>query len=686
MPHILEFDLGNGLIYPTPPIPDDKQILYHDLPVKQQYWRTQHDSKHSLYIPSDSEIKKYNERDRIEVIDLWRERWALGMWFMNEGEPVYLNKFMVDHLVFNKFNNRHFLYNESQRDDFYSREMVWAIPTLDGMQLIKPRRYGASAEEITENKYILLSDFNCNIGLQSDTLEKAKKTLLQPLIDTYLATPLWMREEYYKSNGKRPRSSLELVNVKSDDGTDGGISWLGGKVFVYPTNAKAADGTENIKFTNDEVSKYAADANPRQVLEVNKKTIRNAGRRGKHNAISTTGDSDDVLTSVKEWQKLAGESVYNKDTKTTISGYWKRFVSAIWSQYLPQELLPNRYGKINKDRNTEWVESEVNKKTKGTKDYYYEKRKLPLTEDDALIAATDGTYFRKMAIIARKKYLLGLTADQKPYVRGRLEEKTGDRGVKKVYFEADPEGLWMIAIHPFVDFARNIDNRNRFRINDSNVYVPVRNPEGIISYDPVRYNLQTVRSNHLSRAAIGVWKKYDYFNIKGSENYIADRACALFVGRIERADDLHREFCKAMRYWGYPGAFERQVEGVMKIVSEENMYPMVLKDPKDNIPGLWQSAKTIDEGVTKLVSRYSAPQEETDIDHVAENPFEDSLADLENFDRANTTVFDVTMMEIVRELSLPLIEYTNITDDYEANLAEILSMANPERDGKSCFR
>lgn len=684
---ILEFNLGNGLIYPTPPIPsDEKLILYHDLPKKQQYWRTPHDSRHSLNIPTDYELKRhFNERERIEFVEMWRERWALGMWFMNNGEPTYLNKFNVDHLVFNKFNNRYLGYNESQRDDFYTREMVWNIPELDGLMLIKPRRYGATAEEITENKYILLSDFNCNIGLQSDTLKKAKDTLLQPLIDTYLSTPGWMREDYYKSNGKRPRSSLELVSVKSDDGEDG-LSWLGGKVFAYPTAAKAADGTESMKFTNDEISKYGADANPRQVLEVNRKTIRNAGRRGKHNLISTTGDADSQILAVKEWQRLAGESVYNPATRTTVSGYFKRFVSAIWSQYLPLDLLPDKYGKIDVGRNTEWVENEINKKTKGTKDYYYEKRKLPLTEEDALISATEGTYFRKNAIIMRKKELLGMLPEQKPYVRGRLEEKTVERGIKKVYFEADPEGMWMIAIHPYVDFARGIDTRNRFKVSDRGVYLPPRNPEYLVSYDPVRYDLKTTKSNHLSRAAIGVWKKFDYYNLKSSKDYVADRYAALFVGRTDRADDLHREFCKAMKYYGAAGYFERQVESVLKIVDDENMVPMILADPKDNIKGLWMTGRVIDDGVTMLVSRNAAPQNEGEIDHILESPFEDSLIDLENFDRTNTTVFDVTMQEIIREQALPLIELTNVTDDYEAELAEILAMANPERDGKSCFR
>lgn len=686
MGQIITFDLGDGIIYNTPPIPsDEKEILYHDIKDKKnQYWRTPFDEKGFLNIVPDADLRRWSEKNRIEYIVNWRQKWANGFWFMNNGEPTHVNSLLCDHLTFNRFNNRFFNYVESQKEDFYFREFVLHNDELDGGMYIKPRRLGASAQEITENIHLLISDYHQNIALQSSTLEIAKKTLMLPLIDVYLSRPMWMRENYYKSNGKRPRSSLELVNVKSDDGDDA-ISWLGGRVNAYATNAKALDGTENIKVTNDELSKYPEGANPRDIVEVNRKTIRNAGRRGKHNLVSTSGDSDDVLTSFKEWVKLAGESKYNVATGTTVSGYVKRFASAIHSQYLPKELLADKYGKIDVGRNTEWVENEIAKKQKGTKEYYYEKRKMPLNEDDALIASTDANLFRKTAIISRRKYILGLPPNKKPYIRGNLIEKTVEGGAVKVYFEAKEDGVWLVAVHPYFDAARDIDGRNRFKYSDRGVYFPVSNVDAIVAYDPIRYDKATTKSNHLSRASIIVHIKYDYYNIKGSKEYRADLKGALYVGRPEKAETAHHEFCKAMKYWGAMGSFERQVESVLKYVDEQNMLPMVLKD-EDNIAGIWTNAKVIDRGLEMLQSRYAAPQEEEQVDHIEIYPFEDGLLDLENFDRANTTTFDITMSEIFLEHGLSRLTYTNVTEESTAKLSEIMQELMPVRTKNSSFQ
>lgn len=680
----LIFNLGNGLEYPTPPIPrDEKEILYYNYPKKEQYFRTTYNHDKSLYIPTDLELRKWNEKDRIEFVKLWRQRWVLGFWFFNNGEPTYITGMYADHLCINKFNNRYFNYNESQRDDFYFRDLIWHMDEVDGMQWLKPRRYGMSMEEITQSIYVLLSGYNNNVALQSDTLEKAHKTLMQPLIETYINRPRWTREDFYKSNGKRPRKSLELTDVKATDDGEG-LSWLGGKIVAYPTNAKAADGTENMYSVIDEFSKLSADANPRQLMEVNLKTIRNAGRRGKLSALSTSGDSDDVLISFKEWVKLSGESTVVGNQTKTISGLIKRFVSSLWSQYLPIELLPDKYGKIDVARNTEWVENEIGKKQKGTKEYYYEKRKLPLNEDDALIASTDANYFRKPAIVARRKYLCTLTPDKKPYVRGNLIEKTDSNGVVKVYFEHNEEGIWLVAIHPFIDQARNIDCRNRFKVSDRNVYFPVINPEFIVGYDPIRYRKEDTKTGHLSRAAIKVWKIWDYYNSPNSKDFIQDAAAALCVWRPDRPEDAHKEFCKAMKYWGAPGAFERQVESVKTEIEAQNMLPMAIVDT-DGIAGIWTTTKVIDNGIELMVNRLAVPKEEGQRDHVEEAPFEDELIDWENFDRSCTGKFDIMMADIMTEHGIKFIPYTNAKDKGMQKMTELLREISPMRKTAGTF-
>lgn len=668
---IITLDEAQGITYELPPLPPEREILYYNLPKKEQFWRTPSDLTNELDI---KDVRKMSERDRIEYIEKWRYRWQYGMHFMNNGEPTYLNGMNIDHLVFNKYNNRFLRHNRSQREDFYFREWYWKQDEIDGPMWIKPRRYGMSTEEVTENIYILLSDFNNNIALQSDTMDKAKKTLLFPLLDAYFQRPTWMRESYYKSNGKRPRNSLELVNNK-DDG-EGAESWLGGKVYVYPTEEKAMDGTENMKVTVDECSKHPTDANPRQTIEVNRKTIRNAGRRGKLSALSTTGDSDSVLQSTKEWIKMAGESALTPGRKTTNSGFVKRFVSSLWSQYLPIELLPDKYGEIDVARNEEWINNEINKKTKGTKEYYYEKRKLPLSEDEALIGASDGSYFDKIRIVSRRKELEGLTYDEKPYVRGKLEEhKNG-----KVYFEADPTGLWLISVHPYFSIDQKIDMRNRFDRTVDNQFYPPINPEFCIGYDPVRYKKEDIKSSNFSRASIIVHKVFDYCNKIDSDDFLEDVKAALFLGRTDDPKDTHREFVKAMKYFGALGMHERQVESVKEICEEAGMIRFLMQNEKDNGYGIWtdSTGKVVKNGLEMLQTRYRAPKTADQKDHIALYPFEDGLIDLENFDMANTTSFDVTMSEIMLEYGIKQYKRTNVSNDNVRNYMQRISEITPQ--------
>lgn len=669
----LTFDLGNNVTYTTPPIPDEKLILYSDLPKKDQYWRTTADKKNQLYMPPDKDIKRWPPREQSEFIDLWRKRWDEGMWFMNNGIPTYINGIMVDHLVFNKFNGRHLSYIKSQRDDFYFRELVLKNDDWQGMMWVKPRRYGMTEQEITTGIRVLITGMFHHVAIQSDTQEKANTTILSRLIDTYIGRPKFMREDFYKSNGKTPIKNLKLKSVVTkDDDTD---DWLGGIVSSYPTNEKALDGKEFMYCIMDEMSKISAGISPMQMLTINLKTVKNFGRIGKVSCLSTTGDSDNVIESVKDWVKLAGSSVLlNGQTKTN-SGLVKRFVSAIYSLWLDADFLPDKYGEVDVEKNTNEVLRLHNLHSKGTKEYYYEQRRLPLIEDHALISASEQAYFRRVALIARRKELEGMMESERPYVRGNLVEKA-DGVVIKVYFEADPEGHWLVAIHPFKDSTRNIDASNRFRYTQDGVYFPPVNPEYLVGYDSIRYDRNVTSGGHLSRASIKVWKVWDYFNAPDSRHFIQEAPAALYVHRPDTAEEGHKEFIKAMKYWAAIGSAERQVESMAKEVDKAGMTPFLTRD-ENGIPGIWTTTAVINDGVSSVVSRFAAPKEPGQKDQIATCPFIDELIDLENFDRASTTKYDIFMSDIFVERGLPHVPYTNQRELHTARMHEFLDEWNP---------
>jgi len=282
--------------YELPPIPKESDILYYNLPKKEQFWRTPADTQKLVDIRP---VKNMVEKDRIEYINLWRDRWENGMWFMNNGEPTYLVGAHVDHLVFNKFDGKHLYYLDSQRERFYFRDLTNKDRICDGRTWIKARRTGITTEQRTEAIRVLLSNFFNKVGMQSTKLEICQRTLMKPIIDTYIARPKWMREPFYTSNGRKPIKALSLTSSVLDEEEDS----FGSFIMPFPTVSSALDGDGWMLIVMDELSKWLT-ALPYETLEINLKAIINPGKRGKIDALSTTGDSKEAIHAVNDWHKL----------------------------------------------------------------------------------------------------------------------------------------------------------------------------------------------------------------------------------------------------------------------------------------------------------------------------------------------------------------------------------------------
>jgi hypothetical protein len=484
-----------------------------------------------------------------------------------------------------------------------------------------------------------------------------------------------MRENFYSSNGKTPRSSLELIDIVINEDDPA----LGGYANAFASLAKALDGLEFMLVTMDELSKWV-DVSPYETYEVNKHTIINPGKRGKMDLLSTTGDSKEAIRATKDWHKLIADSnprVRNANG-TTNSGLYPFFVSYIYSWELIEKIpqIKDKNGRINREMAEEFIWNEINKYAKDSKEYVYALYKQPMELRHTLLTASTQTYFSKLRIAERLRQLRELPNDMKPYVRGKLvEDRDG-----KVWFEADPTGHWLIAIHPFVSAERGIDARNRWKKTREGVYFPPINPEFSIGYDPIRYRKEDTTSKSLSSAAITVHKRWDYFNNPDSDDYVADRRAAMFLFRPDDPVDAHLECIKACKYFGAYVTHERNIEKVKETFELENMLPF-LRIQKDGKHGIYTDAtgKRIKKGIEMLVSRYSPPKTKEQHDHLMNHPFEDALMDLDDFDVSNTTAYDVTMSEIMCEYDLELNLFTNQTETNSDDMYNKLQELNPMR-------
>lgn len=653
MPQDNRIILQDGLYSYTPPIAmprDEKEIWNFDKPKREQVWNT----------PVIPNLTRMTERERIETIEKWRRWWDEGMYIFIEGEPVYMTGLHFEHLSINTYNSRKLLYFDDERFIFYFIDLTEAAPECEGRCWIKPRRAKMTTIMCSLAQRKLLSDFSNYVTLQSDTLDKAQKSYMQPIIDSYTRRPEWLREKYYAPNGKKPRKSLELIsNMVQLDGDE----WLGGKINVFPTLAKAADGLEAIESVIDEFSKIEG-IDPYELFEVLRKVVQNFRKAGRIDCLSSSGDNKDAVKATMSWHKLIAKSnPLNKDKfGKTQSGLWEYFISAIHSQYVPKEFT-NEFGKVNKEMAEEWIWNEIKKYPEGTKEYIYALYKLPLKKEHALLSSAVTTLFHKIRISVRLDELEKLMPDQKPYVRGRLEEDVDGR----VYFEEDPAGHWLVAVHPYYSLERGIDTRNRYRKNGV-VLNPSVNPEGAIGYDPINYPKSLTTSNHLSQVCIMVHKKFDYFN-----SGIEDEKMAMCLYRPDDPHEGNKECMKAAKYWGYPVMFERSVSHPYEDFLNASMLGFLLKGD-GKIWGLSQSdMKAKQDGVSMLQTRYAVPRPNTDQkDQLACYPFEDGLRSLDNFDINNTTPFDPTMAEIMCEHGLKQIEFTNLTDQSHNNKLSIM--------------
>jgi hypothetical protein len=347
--------------------------------------------------------------------------------------------------------------------------------------------------------------------------------------------------------------------------------------------------------------------------------------------------------------------------------------SLIITEEIPDVL--DVYGKVDKERAEEWIWNDINKHPKGSKAYTFALYKMPLEERHALLSTATQTYFRKLEITERLREIRELPKADKPYITGRLEFiPNNNKG--KVEFIPDEEGKWKIHALPYFSAERNVDTRNRFKQNRNGVYHPPINPEGCIGYDPFRYKKEDTSSSSLSKAAIVVYQKFDYFGSGNENKYVA-----LYVDRPDDPETSHVEAVKACRFWGYPIMHERVIESVKRIFDSYNMIPFLLKSEKDGIHGMTvdSGGKMVQNALDAMVTKFSLPKNPDDIDQIAIHPFEETLMDMDGFDLKSTTKFDVFMAMVELEWGLKQITFTNYSDNSNLNFQRIISEIIPTR-------
>lgn len=647
--------LHNGIyLYELPPMPTrEEDILFFDKKKKDQYWRE----------PVFPELKRLSMHQRIKYVELERERWSTGAWFFNHGEPTFLNGLHYDHLVNMTFKNKKAFYLDNQRRDFLFRELTWKDPFCKGRVFAKCRRYGMSMEEITEASNRGIEDYNRLVGLVSIEEKKTKKSLFNPIVDSFVKRPPWMRPIYYKPNNKKPQQSLQFTSKDINNDDDYSFysdnNELNGTIMPSGTTASAFDAYEMDYIVADEIWKWTS-ASPKEFLETHLKCLEVGGKiKGLISLLSTLGDSKSQKKAIEEGIEIYRNSDPTKrdDNGFTKTGLYPYFVSAIYSKFELRDL----YGFIDEGRAEEMVLNERKNHEEGSVGWINAVRREPLTEDEALATAEGTTTFDAIRIENRIKRIISLPSDQKPYIeKGELIEDTNGR----VTFEATGKGFWTIQIRPKRRLLTNEDRSNRWREDFDGFKRLSKSPEGCIGYDPVQFGEAQTTSENVSKAAIIARYRFDYFG-----NNCANRYAGVWLNRDDDPDLPSYEAYKAAKYWGFPIMHEGQVAGVYKWFNEHKALDFLLKDPKRGAYGIWtdNQQKVIKHGVQRFQTYIKRPKNKEEMDWLETIGLLPLLADAKKFDPSNTRIFDTFMANVMLEHGIELLSYSNLLDEDQAD-------------------
>ena len=308
----MKIKIQDGIFYETPKKPSKKDILYWDNPTEEQYLCSKFKPSVLDKVPAD---------DETELIDKWKDYCKNGLWFYNKGVATYITGMHFEHLLLNKFNGTYMFYTESQRNDFYLKDLIFKSKKVNKVNITTARRYGATGMQISEILYYLNNVNEFRTVIVCKNYEYAQDEYINKLVYLFKTRPNWS---------------------------------LNRKIF-NPTNKPIVGGfSTNVFYNSVSIVNHSANSIENIFYEF-------LPLFGLFDYIVCDGITDnDIIKNGSKFIKSDKSVFYNlrhEGSTIEIKGedVINRKVPKEYSMFLPKELLPDKYGKINLRKNKTYV-------------------------------------------------------------------------------------------------------------------------------------------------------------------------------------------------------------------------------------------------------------------------------------------------------------------------------------------
>lgn len=327
-----------------PEVPKDKtDILFHDLPEEEQYWRR-------LDVPTGINLENADLWDEY-IKEEFRKR-REGVWFMNNGVPTYLTGNHYFALQWCKMldTGGYMNYRVAQAQMFYHLEACVVDERCLGQLFVKSRRTGFTYIVLAIMLNASTGTRNNNFGITSKSDSDAKKAFLKyrymllnlpffflPLIKGKLDSP---KEFEFASPLSNTKESKKSKKTNADE-------YLNNLVDYQPTKDDSYDGQAMFMYLGDEAGKWKKPNDYIQHFGQVSPTMLEGGEVvGKAFIGSTVGA---MAKGGEQFEKMYVSSDVNK--RDEITGMT---ASGLYSYFLPAQdnmsSFTDIYGVCHKDR------------------------------------------------------------------------------------------------------------------------------------------------------------------------------------------------------------------------------------------------------------------------------------------------------------------------------------------------
>jgi hypothetical protein len=566
-----------------PKMPDESEILFSNLPKEEQHWKRTEPPTDLARIRSMDEWsempREFRDKYSTYIKEEFRRR-RHGVWFMNNGIPVYITGRHYMMLQWSKIDIGYPSYLAFQRDLFIHEAACEADPRSLGQLYTKCRRSGYTnmsacilVDEATQVKDKLL-------GIMSKTGKDAQENIfMKKAVPVFLSYPFFFKP--IQDGTTNPRMELAFrepsKRITKKNKTSQRGEALNTIINWKNTTNNAYDGEKLHYLYLDESGKWEKPTDIRESWRIHR-TCLIVGRKvvGKALVGSTVNPLDKGGKEFKELWRDSDPKERNANGRTK-TGLYRIFIPA----YEALEGFFDKYGNpVVEDPDKPFIGLDREVISIGAKTYLKNEREalkhdarelnevirqFPFTPDEAFRDSIEGSLFNIGKIYEQITY--NETLYPSPIRVGNFVWKDGKPDTE-VIFVPDPNGRWRVSWIP------KEENRNLKQYKNGKLVAPKSDigVGGVDSYD--------IDATVDGRGSKGACHLYTKFNMEAPPNtFVAE-----YASRPPLAKIFYEDVLMAAHFYGFSLLIENNKYGIVRYF-ESRGYDGYLMDRPQHLGG-----------------------------------------------------------------------------------------------------